>query len=340
MAYRLTKYILNLRSLRKNERLNQIKLKELQYLKLKKLIKHAYENVYYYRKLFDATGITPADIKTLEDIQKIPVTTRSDIQRAKISEVIAKNADINNCIRYTTSGTTDKALEVYISKDEEVLQGTLHLRMLFANGYKPNHKVVILTHPQFIASKKRKFIFQRLGIFDIEYISILYAPKEQLERLLKIKPDIIKGYTSIIKTIAQEIKTRGIEGIRPLLVLCTAEFIRKEDRNFISDTFGTEVIDYYSATECGLIAWECRKHSGYHINSDNIILELINDSDKATEKQKGEVVITNLNSYTMPFIRYKIGDNVILNDTLCPCGNKLPLIKTIIERTENKQLTK
>jgi phenylacetate-CoA ligase len=324
----------------RNGHLSQIKFRELQYLKLKKLVKHAYQNVNYYRKLFDAAGITPSDIRTIEDIRKIPVTTRLDIRRATIPGMIAKNADINRCIRYTTSGTTNEALEIYISKDEEALQSTLHLRMLFAHGYKPNHKVVILTHPQFIFNKKKKFIFQHLGIFDIEYLSIFCTPKEHLDRLLKIKPGIIKGYTSIIKAIAQEIKTRDIKEIHPHLVLCTAEFLREEDRKFLSDTFKAKVIDYYSSAECGLIAWECRKHSGYHINSDNLILELINNSDKATEKQKGEVVITNLNSYTMPFIRYKIGDSVILNDTLCPCGNKLPLIKTIIERTENKQSTK
>lgn len=321
----------------KNQWLSQARLNEIQTLKLKKLLEYAYDNVDYYRRLFDEAGIAPYDIQTFEDIQKIPITTRADIRKARLSEVLSKTAKINTCIKYTTSGTTDEPLEIYLSKDEEALQGLFHLRMLFANGYKIHDKVAILTHPQFITRKKKKAIFQRLGIFDIEYMSIFQDLKEQIEGLIRIKPDIIKGYTPVIKAIALEIKARDIKAIRPRLIFCTAEFLKQEDQGLISDVFEAEVVDYYSAAECSLIGWECRQHAGYHINSDNVIVEIMNNGKIAAPGERGEVILTNLNLYTMPFIRYKIGDDAMSTDIKCPCGRELPLIRTIFNREFKKE---
>jgi len=320
--------------------LNQSKLSKIQDKKLKNLVEYAYHNVNYYRKLFNHIGITPFDIQTVGDIQKIPITNREDIRGAPFVEVVSKVVKMNRYIRYTTSGTTNEPIDVFLSKNEETLQGMFYLRMLFANGYNRKDRLVILTHPQFVLKKKKKAIFQHLGIFEIKYISIFQNPKEYLEDLLRIKPTIIRGYAPIIKSIALEMQNKNIKEIRPRLIFCTAEFLSKDDRDFISSVFEAEVIDYYSSTECGLIAWECRKHEGYHINCDNAIVELINDNRKALPGERGEVIVTTLNSYTMPFIRYKIGDIATLSSTFCSCNRTLPLIKTIYKRTPSKLFIK
>lgn len=331
-------YIFYLHKLNRSQWQASSKIRNLQDVKFKNLIKHAYCNVSYYRKTFDDARIFPSHIQTIDDIQKIPITSRQDFLRYKATGIISKRENIDNCVKYTTSGTTNNPLEIYFNKKEEALQIGLYLRMLFANGYKKNDRLVVFTHPQFIR-KKKKHIFRPFGIFNIEYLSIFHEPSMCLDKIIKIKPDIIRGYTPIIKAIALEIKKRDIRDIRPRLIFCTAEFLSKEDREFIGDVFNAEVVDYYSSSDCGLIAWECREHLGYHINNDTLIVELLKNGRNALPGEEGDVIITNLDSYVMPFIRYRIGDLAVPGDSNCSCGRGLPLIKAILERTQRKQLT-
>lgn len=329
-------YIYNLYNLNRIQKLSISKLRYVQDLKLRNLVKHAYYNVDYYRELFDQAGITPENIKEVRDISKIPISTRESFQKCALIKKLYKGNNIYKCIRYSTSGTTGQPLAIYLSKDEEIAQGMLYLRMLFANGYKINHKLAIVTNPQFIKRKYRKNFYQRLGFLNKEYLSIFSEPGENLKRLMEIKPDIIMGYTPVIKAIASKIREENLK-IKPYLVLCTADFLSREDRSLISDAFGAEVIDYYSSSECGLIAWECREHTGYHINIDCVIVELIINGRESMIGEKGELIITNLDTHTMPFIRYKTNDFAVLTETPCLCGSTLPMIKNIFKRQQSKQ---
>lgn len=328
-------YIYYLRCLNKSQYLGPLKIKEIQDAKLKGLIKHAYCDVGYYRKLFEAKGITPADIQTIEDIYKIPITLREDLCAHHVCEVISQKQRINNYAKYTTSGTTAKPLDIYLSKKEEALQVALYLRMLFANGYRKNMHLAVFTNPQFI-KKQKKHIFRPFGIFDIEYFSIFQQPGELLDKLIRFNPDVIRGYTPVVKAIALEATRKGIKQIQPTSVFCTADFLSNEDRSLISNVFNAEVFDYYSSSECGHIAWECRGHCGYHINSESLIVEFIKGDRKALAGEEAEVIITTLDSRAMPFIRYKIGDLAVFSDAKCACDRKLPLIKAILERRQHK----
>lgn len=330
-------YIYYLSRLNKSQYLSASKIKAIQDAKLRELIKYTYRNVGYYKRLFDSKGISPADIQTREDICKLPITSREDLRNNPVSEIISQQQKVNNCARYTTSGTTVQPLDIYLSRKEEALQVALYLRMLFANGYKKNMRMAVFTNPQFI-KKQKKYIFRPFGIFDIEYFSIFQQPDESFDRLIKFNPDIIRGYTSVIKSIALEARKKGVKQIHPSLIFCTAEFLSRDDRNFISSAFGAEVLDYYSSSECGHIAWECGVHFGYHINSETLILEFLKGDRKALPGEEAEVIITNLDSYAMPFIRYKIGDMAVFSDAKCPCGRQLPFIKEIAERKQHKQL--
>ncbi len=326
-------YLYSLYSLNKSQWLSIAEVKNIQNVKLKNLVKHAYANVVFYNKLFKKARITPNDIQTVEDIYKIPIISREELRASRLSEILSKRVNPGECIRYRTSGTTKEPLDIYLNKNEEISQGALYLRMLFANGYKCTDKLVILTHPQFIIRNIKKRIFQRLGIFNVDFVSIFENPKKQLKKIIEIKADIIRGYTSCIKGIAREILEQGIKEISPSSVFCTSEFLSKEDRSFIEIAFKTKVFDYYSSSESGLIAWECKERAGYHINSDSLIVEFLKEEKKALPEEKAEVVITNLNSFTMPFIRYRTGDLAILSLKFCPCARSLPLISSILGRT-------
>ena len=90
------------------------------------------------------------------------------------------------------------------------------------------------------------------------------------------------------------------------------------------------------AYECGNIAWECGRHEGYHINIDSLVVEIVNNGKPAKPGEEGEVVITNLDSYAMPLIRYRIKDIAVGGESLCSCGRRLPLLRRIEGRSDDR----
>lgn len=333
MFLNLISYPYKLYKLRKNQWQSPYELKKLQVKKLKALIQHAYYKVDYYRKLFDRGGIKPENIKDVQDIVKIPLTARKELQTLPKKESIAKDANLSHCLKLWTSGSTGIPLEIFLSFREIIIKSLFYRRMYTENGGKLNDRTIIITHPQHFISKKW---FEHLGLLQETYISIFDDIENQIKVILEFNPQIIYSYASALKNLATEIKNKEIKDIKPRIIFSTADQMTKEDREFIGSVFQADVIDYYATNECGVIAWECKEHLGYHINSDNVIVEFLKgDGTKAKGGEEGEIVITSLNSYTMPFIRYKIGDTGVLSEEECPCGRTLPLIRSITGRSND-----
>ncbi len=137
-----------------------------------------------------------------------------------------------------------------------------------------------------------------------------------------------------MRLISEFVREENITGITPKLIFTRAELLSKEDRRQINRVFDTELIDLYGATEFGVFAWECKKHQGYHLNSDILLVEVIKDNHQVYEKA-GEVICTDLTNYTMPFIRYALGDIVVLSKEKCGCGKNFLLIKSIEGRSDD-----
>jgi phenylacetate-CoA ligase len=157
--------------------------------------------------------------------------------------------------------------------------------------------------------------------------------EEQIERVKNMKPDIIWALTSNMVLIASRMKANNISGTRPKAIYTSGEFLDHNRRKLIGSVFGVTPLDRYGSTECGSIAWECNARMGYHINSDTVVVECMNDGRHAQPGESGELIVTNLYSYAMPFIRYSVGDRGILSDKMCSCGRNLPLIRAIEGRS-------
>jgi phenylacetate-CoA ligase len=122
----------------------------------------------------------------------------------------------------------------------------------------------------------------------------------------------------------------GTTGLHFPLISSTSGLLDENARQLISSACRARVFDIYASEEAGaVIAWECPVCSSYHINIDCIVLEIIRDGRPVHSREEGEVVITNLNYYTMPFIRYKLGDLAVLDDRSPRCGRGFPLLKSI-----------
>ena len=323
--------IYHLLKLWRSQWLRKEELEDLQQRKLQKIIKYAYERVRYYHQLFNSVGIRPEDIKNKEDLRCIPITSRKQIQSLAINEIVGKGVELRNCHHVRTSGSTGIPLEVIKSKKDNLLSNLVFMRSLLANGYRLTDKQVIVTAPRNLP----RYWFQHLGIMRRKFISAFDNSENQIRQMRPVRPHFIWGYPSSLRRIAEEIRRRGIEDISPRRVVTGGEHLDQKTRQIIQSAFRSKVVDFYSSEECGNIAWECDRHEGYHINIDSFVVEIVHNGKSARPGEKGEIVVTCLDSYAMPLIRYDIKDIGIGGEGLCSCGRGLPLLKRIEGRADD-----
>jgi len=146
------------------------------------------------------------------------------------------------------------------------------------------------------------------------------------------KPDYLFGYCMTLRLIARSLKERAITTVRPRVIVTTSGVLDSNTRKEIADAFQCPVHDLYASWEGGILAWECDACGGYHVNSDWAVLEVLNDGRPAKPGEEGEVVITNLHSMGMPFVRYRQGDMVVREERQPSCGCHLPLVRSICGR--------
>lgn len=307
-------------------------LKELQEKKLRAIVKYAYENIPLYHEKFKEIGLLPDDIKTTKDLQKLPFITKNDIKSNYPNKIVASNVDISKCWASRTSGTTGEPLTMlYDIKDEDFEKAAV-LRANLNCGQKFFDKWAVITCPDHIGEKKW---FQKFGLFSQEKISLFEDTKKQIMLLEKLNPDILDGYSSSIYLIAKEIKEIGNAKLNPRIIFTTSDMLTTKMRNFIKSVFNVDIFDQFGCVEVGRTAWECPEHTGYHIDMEAVVMEFVKENEQVAPGERGEIVYTNLYNYTMPLIRYKIGDVGVPTDEKCPCGRGLPLMKILEGRKDS-----
>jgi len=164
--------------------------------------------------------------------------------------------------------------------------------------------------------------------------------RELADKLKRFKPRIMIGFPSLLFLLASYLKEENIEDIN-LTAICTqAETLFKSQRKLIESTFNCQVFNHYGLKEIGGIAQECDQHPYLHMNAEGRIVEFLRKEENVSFGEKGEMVVTDLNNYAMPFIRYKTEDLGVPTDDSCACGRGLPLLKEVTGRTGEHIVTK
>lgn len=312
-------------------------LRELQNEKLRALIKHAYENVPYYRRTFDGRGLTDKDIQTVEELPKLPILTKDNIRR-DFQDLIAKDFKRRKPFLNTTGGTTGDPLKYYIDMDVASINWAGMFRGWGWAGYRLGDKRATLSGSSLVTDKPtfkvrvRNKFERNLKLSSLnmsEQIMSLYA-----EKLRKYKPLYVLGYPSVLYLFANYLSVKGTSDIRPKAIFTTAEMLFPHYRRIIEEQFGCKVFDQYGCYDGGPQAMECSEHCGYHISDEKAIIEFVDkDSKRVPPGYPGKFIVTDLHNYTMPFIRYATDDIGVLAQGKCPCGRGLPLLKSIEGRT-------
>lgn len=323
---------INLRRCMKNQWLKTSQLEELQFKMLKSILNHSYKNIPLYHQKFKEAGLYPADIKSLDDMKKIPITTKQDIKDHYPQGTIARGVDTTKCWKPHTSGSTGKPLTmVYCSRDEDY-QKAIALRPNLACGQKVRDKWAVITASY--QAKPKKW-FQKLRIFAPEYISLFDEVNQQISFLEKFNPKILDGYATSIFLLAKKLQDQDHPKINPKIIFVTAEMLMENMRKTIESTFQQKIYDQFGCVELGRTAWECPEHSGYHMDMDSVFMEFIKNGEEVSPGERGEIIYTGLYNYTMPLIRYSIGDVAIPSDEKCNCGRGLKLMESVEGRKDS-----
>ena len=321
-----------LHQVRKNQWLKTSELEELQSKKLRAMVKHAYENTEFYHRKFKDAGIRPEDIKTVEDLEKVPFTTKEELRVHSLGSILAKGVDLSQCLVTETSGSTGIPTKVVYDVGANDYSKAVNLRSHIENGLRIRSKWVVFGDPHHF--QKQQW-FQKLRIFSPIWISYIDTVDEQISRLCKLKPDVLEGYPSSIRLLVKAIEDSGIEDIKPKTIFGTAELLDRETRRYINSVFDVEMVDLFGCVELNRTAWECREHEGYHMDIDAVVMEFIKDGESVSAGERGEIVYTGLYNYAMPLIRYEVGDVGVPSDETCHCGRGLPLMKVVEGRTDS-----
>ena len=306
-------------------------LQNLQNKKLRSIIRYAYENIPLYHKKLKSVNIQPDDIKTINDLQKIPFLTKNEIQNNFPEGIVSPGVDLHRCWTPRTSGSTGRPLTIVYDKNAEAFEKASAMRPNISTGQRSFDRWVVITSPSH--SKEKKW-FQKVGLFVPNYVSLFASTEQQISMIETMKPTILDGYSSSIFLIAKKITSNGIKTINPKIIYGTSEQLTGDMREYINSVFNLQMFDQFGCVEMGRTAWECSEHFGYHIDAEAVIMEFLKNDESVSSGESGEIVYTNLYNYSMPLIRYKIGDVGIPTDEKCPCGRGLPVMKLIEGRKD------
>lgn len=309
------------------------RLRERQNKRLRRIIRYAYDHVPFYHNIFREEGIKPGEIRTVSDLNKLPILRKDEI-RKNIDRMISREYDIARLKMLRTSGSTGKPLFFYISGSEDDFRKAKHLRANISCGQRPRDKWVLICTPLHFGVATR--LQRLLGFYVPTPVSVFNDVATQFSIIEKLKPDILGGYSNSLLLLAKEVEKRGIEAFKPRFIIGGAELIENSSRQFIEKVFDAPFYDQYACDEMERVAWQCREKTEYHIDADSIIVQFVdNDGNEVSSGERGEIVCTSLFNYAMPFIRYAVGDVGIPSDEECPCGRTLPLMKMVEGRTDS-----
>lgn len=299
---------------------------------LRRLVEHAYQRVPFYRRRFDDCGLHPSEIRSIEDLPRIPITNRREIQAQEPDRLLARDLDPHTLIGRETHGSTGEPLLVRRTWFEERLLQVQRHRIRHRLGVGPRARRALIFYPAKPQPSDRAYVhrmIQRLGLLRQQVIDCSQDFETIIDALGRFDPDVLSGYPNALLELGKRLDAQKRQAIRPRVVLTGGDASSTQLRDRLRTLYGAPVYDIYSCHEVNLIAAQCRAASGYHLSSETVIVEVLNDGRPARPGETGEVVCTALFSFAMPFIRYRLNDIVLVGSGECSCGRPGPLIDRI-----------
>jgi phenylacetate-CoA ligase len=323
-----------LRELERSQWLPLETLKARQDQRLRQMLRYAAAHSPYYQRVFREQRFDPEHFQ-LAAFQALPLLTKAII-RASTDEILSREFARSALGQHKTGGSTGVALTTYFDQDWREIRAADVLRSNQWAGCFHGMKVASLWGnpplPKTLKQRVRAFLIDRfiyLDTIDLNERSI----EDFIARWLRGKPEILFGHSHSLYMLARYVLEKRISDLRPRGIISTSMMLLANEREVIESAFGCKVTDRYGSEEVALIACECERHQGMHLNIEHLYLEFLRpDGTAAAPGEEGTIVITDLVNRGMPFIRYRIEDVGVPSDRRCACGRGLPLMERVTGR--------
>jgi phenylacetate-CoA ligase len=329
------------------ERAKPDEVKKIQTKLLRDVVNRVYNNSKFYREMFHENNLSPFDIKTIEDLRKIPFTTKDDLKKRNWDFLCVSNEKIVDIV--ASSGTTGNPTYITLTKnDTERLASNEEKSFLCAGATSSDiFQLLITLDGMFTAG----MAFYR-GITRLGACALRVGPgnSEMHLRLMKeLKPNGVVGVPSFMLRLEEVANQEGIDisSFNLEKGMFVAEALRNQDMSLnklgkkIEDSWGIELFSTYGSTEIETSFCECTKHTGLHMHPDLVIIEVLDKNGEPVEDgEYGELVVTTLQTEGMPFLRFESGDVTFLMTDECECGRTATRIGPILGRMDHMMKVK
>jgi phenylacetate-CoA ligase len=317
---------------------------QIQFAALRRVLDHAREHCPYYRDRWGELDLDPRSVRSLADFARWPVIDQQAVREHRL----AMRAQVRGLRLLTkaTGGSSGVPLQFDLDTDSNDRRTAAWHRGYGWAGAGPGTKQVYLwgTALGGVAPWKRLKTALHERLYRHEVLSCFEygdatAP-EFLRRLNRARPDVIVAYTNPLYALALFLDEHGLTPHRPRALVVGAEKLYGFQRELIERVFQAPVFETYGSREFMLLGAECDRHAGLHLTSEHILVEVLDDDGRPTaDGEEGNVVVTDLYNYGMPFVRYANGDRVIAGGDACTCGRGLPLLKQVVGRRLDRLTT-
>ncbi|MGF3554804.1 MAG: phenylacetate--CoA ligase family protein [Thermoplasmatota archaeon] len=334
----LKSYLLDIDRLR---RINSKQLRDYQNKQFRRLIKFALTVPMYHDK-YKKSGININDIKSLDDIEKIPTVTKDDFKNYFPDGITSSKVNKKTLIQVSTSGTTGKKLTVYVDMFDIIVGLFGYIRSIKEHGINwRKDKLTIIAdfaphtvETGYINRGLYKYFGSNIFFKNFQWLNTNDPPEKIIKEIDNFKPDFIGGYVGMLGHLAL-LKEKGFgKNISPKVIAATGAPLSLPLKNLIEKSFNAKIFESYGSTESGPIAFTC-KNGKFHVMSDFVYLEFFKNGKPVEHEEAGKLVVTKLYGNGTPIIRYDaINDIVAPLLSTCDCGLTGSLLKKIYGRED------
>lgn len=311
----------------------------IQHEKLQRLLRYAHRHVPYYRDAINALGGDPVSLAQPERFSKLPVLTK-EVIRQNLARLCATDRQGSRLHPNSTSGSTGEPLMFYTDDRLAAYLKASVIRSKEWTGWRLSAREASLWGAPIDATKARNVRGRLHGamtgsLFLSAYDLTASAMDRYIASIARFEPVLLVSYPSILEVFAEHCRTRNVRFDSLRAIITSAETLWPYQREFIENAFLIRVFNRYGCREVGDIAHECNAHSGLHVNADRVLIEIVDEAGNPCKPgDVGDLLVTGLDNYGMPLIRYAIGDCAAWAiQPQCKCGRGLPLLSAVEGRS-------
>ncbi len=310
-------------------------LRQRRVRRLRRLLDHALATSPFHRERLRAAGIEPAGVNDVADLAGLPLLTKADV-RDHLDAILSTAYRREDLVEAKTGGSTGTALRVYCDRTGVQRRQGAALLADSWSGWRLGQPVAAVwgnpPRPRSLRNRLRAWLKDRWI-----YLDTMHLDRPAVERFVaewrRLRPGLLYGHAHSLFLLAEMVADMGAE-LRPSGIVATSMMLLEPERRVIERVFACPVTNRYGCEEVSLIACECERHRGLHVNAEHAYVEVLrDDGTPCAPGEDGRIVVTELVNFGMPMIRYAVGDRGVWSPEPCPCGRPWPLLARVTGRT-------